>query len=121
MTLGEFKNHIVRFENGKTFKYGISGPFSWRGIYAEVAFSVFEGETSKEDILENIEAALSETFYGYKGGDFRYDENTSIHFEQDDSSYTDGKYCENWLAEITNQPKIYSQEEKLVKKMFPES
>jgi len=53
MELKEFKQHIESFPKGTKFSYGISKPFSWRGSYDEVAFSIIENEISREDILKN--------------------------------------------------------------------
>ena len=33
MELKDFKQHISNFPNGTQFKFGITKPFSWRGIY----------------------------------------------------------------------------------------
>lgn len=118
MTLGEFKKHIESFRNGTVFDYGISEPFSWRGIYSEVAFCISSQKTTKEDILERINNALTETFEGYKGGDYRYNEHTDIHFESEISSYTDGGYCSQWIERITEESEYYTQEQKLVNLMF---
>jgi hypothetical protein len=65
MKLIEFKKHIESFPIGKIFNIGISKPFSWRGSYDRVTFSVIEKDMTREEILENIELAYSETFRGY--------------------------------------------------------
>ena len=68
MELKDFKQHISNFPKGTVFNYGISKPFSWRGSYDEVAFSLVESQMTREEILSNIELAYTETFNGYKGG-----------------------------------------------------
>ena len=40
MELKNLKDYISSFPNETVFKYGISKPFSWRGSYDEVAFSI---------------------------------------------------------------------------------
>jgi hypothetical protein len=58
MELKDFKKHIESFPNGTKFDFGISEPFSWRGLYAEVAFEMLEQPMTKEEILANIELAI---------------------------------------------------------------
>lgn len=118
MKLKDFKQHIESFPNGTKFDFGISLPFSWRGIYSEVAFKMLEQSMTKEEILENIELAYTETFNGYKGGEYRYNDHTDIHFETDRSSYTDGGYVSRWIAKIEEKEEYQSQEDRLVKLAF---
>ena len=118
MTLKEFKNYIESFQNSAKFKYGISDPFSWRGSYSEVAFEVLETPMEKEVILERINKAYSETFIGYKGGEFQYYDYTDVNFEVDHGSYTDGEYCAEMISKIENERQYASQEERLIKKAF---
>jgi len=119
MTLKEFKNYIESFTYNKVFDYSISDPFSWRGVYAEVAFSIKSIPSDKENILEKINKAYTDEFYGYKGGDFKYDDNTDIHFEREPSSYTDGGYAEEWISKLLELKPSTSPEERLIGLMFP--
>jgi hypothetical protein len=119
MNLGEFKQYIESFEPDTSFQYGISKPFSWRGIYSEVAFAVSETSMTRKEILENINIAYTGVFEGYKGGKNRYKDYTDIHFEENISQWTDGGYCAKWIAKIEGSEIIRSQEEKLIKLMFP--
>lgn len=118
MTLQEFKQHIEHHEAFKTFKFGISAPFSWRGIYSDVAFEILDIEMSREEILAHIEEAYSEEFRGYKGGKFSYNDSTDVHFEHDSSSYTGGGYCEDWISKIEDTKPYRSQEMRLVNIAF---
>lgn len=119
MELKEFKQHIESFPKGTKFSYGISKPFSWRGSYDEVAFSIIENKMSREDILKNIELAYTETFYGYKGGTYKYEDYTTVNFEEEGSrNYSDGKYVAEMIAKIENSEEYRSQEERLVKLAF---
>ena len=119
MNLQEFKNYIEHSESGKVFEYGISQPFSWRGSYDEVAFEILQSPMSREDILKNIEIAYNETFYGYKGGEFRYSGFTPVNFEEDYSCYTDGGYCSRLISEIEGSRAYKTQEFRLVNLAFP--
>lgn len=118
MTLKEFKSHIESYPNNHVFNYGISEPFSWRGVYAEVAFDLVEGSMSKEDVLANIQLAYDETFTGYKGGEYRYDDHTDVHFEEDISEYTDGNYTAKWISKIEFKEPLKDNEIRLVKLAF---
>ncbi len=118
MELKDFKQHISISPNGTQFNFGITKPFSWRGRYDEVAFSIVESPMSKEDILANIELAYTETFYGYKGGEYRYNDHTDIHFETDSGSWSDGGYVSRWIAKIEEKEEYQSQEDRLVKLAF---
>jgi hypothetical protein len=118
MNLIDFKKHIESFDNETEFKYGISEPFSWRGSYDEVAFSIVEEHMTKEEILENIEKAYTEKFYGYKGGEYNYFDYTTINFENGDSNYSDGGYCSDMIAKLEENIPYQSQEERLVKLAF---
>ena len=118
MELKEFKQQIEQAEAGKTFDYGISEPFSWRGIYNEVAFEILEQPMTRDEILANIEKAYTGTFYGYKGGEYTYEDYTEVHFEEDASRCTDGGYCAEMIAKIEGGETYQSQEMRLVKIAF---
>jgi len=114
MNLKDFKQHIESFPDGTEFKFGISRPFSWRGAYAEVAFEMLEQPMTKEEILANIEFAYTETFRGYKGGEFRYNDHTNTHFETNCDSWSAGDYVSRWITKIEER----DQEKKLIKLAF---
>ena len=118
MNLKEFKQQIEQAKTGKAFDYGISEPFSWRGSYNEVAFEILEQPTTREEILVNIQKAYEGTFYGYKGGDYTYNDYTDIHFEEDYGAWSDGGYCANMIAKIEGGETYQSQEMRLVKLAF---
>lgn len=119
MELKDFKQHISGFPNGTQFNFGITKPFSWRGRYDEVAFSIVESPMSKEDILANIELAYTETFYGYKGGEYEYNDYTTVNFEEEGSrNYSDGRYVAQMIAKIEEKEEYQSQEDRLVKLAF---
>lgn len=114
MYLKEFKKYIQSFPDNHEFNCLLSKPFSWRGSYDEVAFDIdFTLKSSKEDILKNIELAYTEIFYGYKGGEFTYSDYTEVHFEEDNSKYTDGEYCIQLISEL-KEGKTYKDNEELL-------
>ena len=118
MNLQDFRDYIAKFPSDHIFEYGISEPFSWRGIFAEVAFSIEEHPMSRETILERIDMCFEKTFIGYKGGEFKYNGNTEIHFEDNPSEYTNGYYAEKWIDEIQNKKPYISKEEVLINLAF---
>jgi hypothetical protein len=118
MTLLELKQHIESFPAGTIFNYGLSNPFSWRGSYDEVAFSVKEEMSTKEQILEKITKAFTGEFIGWKGGEFRYHGGTDIHFEDDCGTWTDGGYTENWISKILRADQVTDSEHRLISLLF---
>jgi len=114
MTLLELRDHISSFPEGTMFNYGLSAPFSWRGSYDEVAFSIIHERTKRENILANIEAA-----YVGKGGEYTYEDYTTVNFEEEGSrNYSDGRYVAEMIASIEGVESFNSQEERLVKIAF---
>lgn len=118
MTLKEFKEHIESFEDNTIFPYSLTDVFSWRGIYSEVAFSVEKSPSNKEEILDMINKAYTETFYGYKGGEYSYGDYTDVYFEASYSLYTDGSYVKNLISGILDKPNFEDLETKFVKLAF---
>lgn len=116
MTLQEFKNHISSFPEGTVFDYGISEPFSWRGRYDEVAFTIITEPTSREEILEHINTAFVKTFRGWKGGYYEYSGFTPVNFENDTSSWSDGEYVQHHIDQLL--PEFDTPEFKFVKLAF---
>lgn len=116
MHLSDLKQHILSFPDGTQFKYGLSQPFSWRGSYDEVAFSIKESSMSKEEVLANIELAYTEKFLGYKGGEYKYNDRTPVNFEEEGHhNYSGGSYTDQMISRIEE---CRSQEERLVKLAF---
>lgn len=118
MNLGELKKYIKSFPDGTRFEYSLSDPFSWRGSYDEVAFSIEEVSATKEELLEKITKAFTQEFCGYKGGDYRYNGQTPVNFEADESSYSDGGYVEDQISKILDLSLVSSPEERLIKLAF---
>lgn len=114
MDLQKLKNHFEKFPKGTEFNHGISKPFSWRGSYDEVAFSI-EGAMNREEILKNIELAYTEKFFGYKGGEYKYCDWTSVNFEENGAgNYSNGGYVSRKIAELEEDIPYESQEDRLV-------
>ena len=118
MNLEEMNNYFRGFKDGTKFEYGISEPFSWRGSYDEVAFEILREEMTKEEIIKRIELAYAETFHGHKGGEYTFKDYTSVNFETDTSSYTDGGYTANMIAELEKKEPVYDNDHRLLELAF---
>lgn len=118
MNLKQLKSHFENMDSNEKLDYSLSNPFSWRGSYDEVAFDIEEKPSTPKENLDKIKEAYNETFYGYKGGEFTFDDCTSINFEQDTGSYTDGGYCEKLISELLDIEKVETPQERLVKLAF---
>lgn len=118
MELGNFKKYIESFEDNYVFEYTLGEPFSWRGSYCEVAFSIENESSTKEDILEKILKAYNNTFRGYKGGEYKYNDSTDIHFDYDYSSYSGEGYAQRFIEDITGKEEPLTIEEKLIRLAF---
>ena len=64
---------------------------SWRGVYAEAAIFVEDGPSTLNEWIPFLEKLLDENeeFEGYKGGEFSYYEDTSLHIEYEPCSAAD--------------------------------
>lgn len=100
MTLKELKAHIASFPDGHVFDWSLSAPFSWRGLFEEVAFSLYNVPSTKEEALTKVDSAFRGFFTGYKGGSYKFDESTVVNFEDSQSNYTDGEYAVEKLFEV---------------------
>jgi len=83
--IGELKNadestivEVVK-ENGDRCSM-IEKPDSYRGYYADLAFSAHMGsaQTTVSALLKMCESALGETYTGYKGGEFIMNEDAPL-------------------------------------------
>lgn len=83
--LGRLRELLSCIPGDTVFEWGICGPHSWRGIYAEPAFESAPNVTAGQ-MLTAVEEALSDTFTGWKGGDFTYNEHSHAHLSVRGSS-----------------------------------
>ncbi|UIS25285.1 hypothetical protein [Erythrobacter phage vB_EliS-L02] len=57
---------------------GITREHSYRGYYEDLAFERSDEPTPAREVLAMCERALSQTYEGYKGGDFTYGRDTPL-------------------------------------------
>lgn len=105
MTIGELYNKIESWPED-TMNFRIIDVFSWRGIYAEAAAEISTERTLKQDNLDMLDWAIKVTHEGWKGGEFKYDFCTEIHFEYDYGDYSMGQYLKNFLLRNANEPVV---------------
>jgi len=80
LTLGElidFLRDVTRRCPGATVS-GLTNAGSYRGYYADLAFELGMDDRLARDLLSEAEVALSQSFTGYKGGDFVMGEDTPL-------------------------------------------
>jgi len=92
MTLGELIKKLESYPPDKICPLGLARFFSWRGVYAELAFSV-EPNVPVADMLKLARGAVGQVLTGYKGGEYTMTSGTPIHLEQSHRNYTDGEYA----------------------------
>lgn len=117
MYLSEFKKYVENHASSE-FPHSVEGPFSWRGSYDEVAFSVeLNKPQQKHELLEIINRAYTEEFRGYKGGMYQYHDDTEVNFEYDYGSYSDGGYARN-IIETLSVDEDHDDQKKMIKKVL---
>ena len=101
MTIKELYDNIKSYPND-TMDFCIENVFTWRGFYQDAACEISTRNVSKQYNLKQLEKLTSETFSGWKGGEFSYDEYTTINFESDYGSYTNGNYILSFIVNNYN-------------------
>lgn len=77
LTLGELIEALEAVDQDATLPYGFDKPHSYRGYYDELAFEL-RHDIPVADALAAARSALGVVFQGYKGGDYRMDEDTLV-------------------------------------------
>ena len=91
MTIFDLKEY---FKNTEEPKFFLQDYFSWAGNYSEIAFTpTLNGTKVKSFSL--LEDATRETFNGWNGGRYNYDNDTPVHFE-----FYEGDFDDNALYEV---------------------
>lgn len=97
MTIKELYDKIESWPED-TMDFCITDVFSWRGVYAEPACSLACMSVSKQENLDMLNKLTSETFDGWKGGEYTYCSADTINFECGEGSYSGGEYIIRFLA-----------------------
>jgi len=120
MNLKELRDYFDNMVKGTEFNFKLSEPFSWRGSYDEVCFSIEKIRSTREEALINIDMAFESEFIGWKGGEYYYNDFTDVNFEGGEGEYSDKQYCQNLISEIQEEPEYPDYENKLVYLAFEE-
>jgi len=78
MSIGDIKSLLGLFDSEETLPVGFHNPHAYRGYYHEAAVELAY-DVKVSDMLADLDALLSQTFQGWKGGDYRYDDWTTLH------------------------------------------
>lgn len=105
ITIRELRNRIISWPED-TMNFRIVDVFTWRGYYMEPAVYIKNDESTKGHNLAMLDALTSDTFIGWKGGEYKYDGSEQLHFETDSSSYTAGRFIMNFLMKHGKEPII---------------
>jgi hypothetical protein len=76
----EFLEIVQETDSSFQFVTAFSNPHSWRCIYNEVAFQT-ESLLTSDEMLKCVKRALTETFCGWKGGEYGYCLDNHCHLE----------------------------------------
>jgi hypothetical protein len=80
-TIGQLKDFLDTFPDDRICKHGFYSPHSFRGYYDEAAVVPCDDVTIAE-MKAVLDTLLTDTFVGWKGGDFNYNLDTPIHFSK---------------------------------------
>jgi hypothetical protein len=81
VTLGDLTVACEANPNGRVFVdtgNGLRDEHSYRGYYNELSFHRDDEPTPTADVLAMCRRAASDTYEGYKGGDYTYNERTPL-------------------------------------------
>jgi len=99
MTLQQYINILEKQpDQSKVVKIGLGNPHSWRGAYDELAFEPVENITIGE-MLSEAREAVGSIYTGYKGGEYKMNEHTTINVEHE-GSYTDNEMLFQLLFDL---------------------
>ena len=99
MNLGEYIEILEKCENkNRVLKKGLGNPNSWRGNYDELAFDIVENITIQE-MINCAKDCICKKFRGYKGGDYIFNESTTINIESY-GDWTDGRLLWTFLLDL---------------------
>lgn len=78
MTLQMLCNYLQQLEPNRVSKFTLSNPHSYRGYYEDLAFETRDEPQSAGEMLKVALSALGTTYQGWKGGDFKMTEHTTV-------------------------------------------
>jgi len=79
-TIGELRELLQGQSSDKVCKFGFGYPHAHRGYYNHVSFPPNEQNITIGQLLDYLKDAVNHEFEGWKGGEYRYDDFTLVHF-----------------------------------------
>lgn len=79
LSLGALHDLCARYPEANVIvdgERGLGSEGSYRGYYEDISFQPTETPTPASGVLNACKRGLSNTYHGYKGGEYRYDRNT---------------------------------------------
>lgn len=99
LTIGQFEE-ICNLHPDVKVNFAPHDSGSWRGSYGEACIFVnMEGESYLEECIPFIEQLRTGSHFGYKGGEYTYNEDTPLNFETDSWVWSDNETFEQLLSE----------------------
>lgn len=104
---GEHKNFLcllgdLKIPEGTEIKgLKLEGFGSWRGAYDEPCLFIKKDSNSKithKDLEEARQSLLTNTFHGYKGGEYKYDETSFVNVEESIKDWSDTRYVNELMS-----------------------
>lgn len=106
MTIGQFELLCIENPDLKV-NFAPYEAGSWRGVYAEGCIFVNRNsESCLSEMLPFITELKTYTHYGYKGGEYKYNDDTPLNFELERSAWSDGYFFRQMLHENPNFAEI---------------
>jgi hypothetical protein len=82
ITIGDMLNFLESKDPDEILIHGFKNPHSYRGMYDCASVEVADHEVKVSSMIETCRELLSETFFGWKGGEYEYNEDTSLFFAE---------------------------------------
>lgn len=101
MTIQDLYNIIKSYKDNK-MPFCIKDVWSWRGIYDQPCCYVTIEMTTKKHNFKMLDDLLNDTFYGWKGGEYKYNLSSLLHFESDESCANTLQEYSFWYRFLTN-------------------
>jgi hypothetical protein len=102
INLGEYIALLEDQDLDLMMPIGFSQPHSYRGIYEELAF-VITYRIKIGEMLDVAKGCVGQVFQGYKGGDFRMGEYTTVNYQMYEYAVYDGAEIDYLLMRLLFQ------------------
>lgn len=80
MNIEELRKELRKLPKSMVFPVGFANPHSWRGSYDEPSVEPAH-DVSVKSMLNCLDELVTEEFYGYKGGEYRFSKWQNLHLD----------------------------------------